>query len=375
MPLPNKQLRRPLDRDEIAFIQSENLICKCDFTYFLERYYPVDIDPGVSDKILEQKIGVPDTLLDSQYHIISALGKREEECYAELRKYKFTAGIHALAIKCRQILATTTMRAASIHRMHFWPGTRAFAASLDDKRLSDIYTRDKLAMDNLPWFQRADLCVERQNAERKFSAPLDSRISYESENQITGIGTGAQFDIAHLTEVPLWKMPGKINFSFVPSLPRSVSTLSFQEGTSFGKGDYWHSTTESARNKLSGFEHYTYIFCPWYINKMKYRANVPDDWRPDAETLKHADLIERTSPEFFGGKTVRATKSQLYWWQITRAQHLRNGELATFYTNYPATPEQSFQNFSQGALPAELIEAMDLDCLDPIAVYELDIYA
>ena len=374
-PLPNRQLARPLNRDEQDFISSEALICKCDFTYWLERYYPVEIDPGVSDKLLDKKIGVPADLLESQRRIISAWGKREEECYRQFAKEKFTTGIDSLIIKCRQILATTTSRGACLHRMLFWPGTRAFAASLDDDRISELYTRDGISLDHLVWFQKPELTVEKQNTQRKMASPINSRIDYQAENQVNGIGTGSQYDVSHLTEVPLWKLPGKISFSFTPSLPKAVSTLCIQEGTSFGKGDYWHEITESTRKRYSGFENYTYIFVPWYCNMMKYRANVPDSWQPTKETIDHAELIERTSPEFFDGKTIHPNRSQLYWWQTTRAQHLRKGELATFYTNYPATPEQSFQNFSQGALPAEVIEAMELECQDPIASYDLEVYA
>jgi hypothetical protein len=56
----------------------------------------------------------------------------------------------------------------------------------------------------------------------------------------------------------------------------------------------------------------------------------------------------------------------LYWWEKTRYNHIGTGELASFLANYPATPEQSFTNFAQGALPVELIEEMEMNVRDPI---------
>ena len=65
-PLPEGQLVRPLDEKEQEFIRSERILCKCDFAYFLSRYYTVERDPGVG----EGGIG-PGRLLESQLRFIS----------------------------------------------------------------------------------------------------------------------------------------------------------------------------------------------------------------------------------------------------------------------------------------------------------------
>jgi hypothetical protein len=171
----------------------------------------------------------------------------------------------------------------------------------------------------------------------------------------------------------LWQNPGFIRFSFAPAIPKAITTLHVQESTANGKGDYWHEVTEAARNKRRGYESWVYAFIPWYMNKLKYRANPPGNWSPSALTVSHAALIERTSPEFFDGVTIRPSVEQLYWWETTRAEHSRNGELATFLTNYPATPEQSFQNPLQGALPPELIERLETRTRMPRRMYEAEI--
>ena len=74
------------------------------------------------------------------------------------------------------------------------------------------------------------------------------------------------------------------------------------------------------------------------------------------------DLIERTSAEWNEGVTIRASIEQLAWWEATRESYIRNGAgSGQFLAVYPATPEQSFTNWSRGALPVELIEKMELD--------------
>lgn len=355
--LPEGQLARPLFPNEQAFIESERAICKCDFTYFFTRYYCLELDPGVGNR---SGIGPP-VLLESQKRYIKLLGHREEECYEELKSHKFTLGIYAYFHKVRQVAATATARAASLHRLLFWPGTRAYCAGLNEDGRGELFKRDHTAIDNLPFWLKPRLYPDVKDTELGFPPPLNSRIGYGAENQQAGIGTGKQVDVSHLTEVALWQYPGRIRFSFVPAIPKAFSTLHIQESTSDGKGNYWHEVTEHARHKRRGYEHWIYAFIPWWYNKLKYRSVPPANWKPEKHTIRHAALIERTSPEFNDGVTYFPSVEQLYWWESSRAEHARNGELATFLTNYPATPEQSFQNPSQGALPVELIEEMEQD--------------
>jgi len=369
-PLPSGQLLRDLDDREQEFITSERILCRADFTYYLTRYHSIERDPGVGT---EGGIG-PAKLLESQLRFIQMVGKREEVCHQELKKYGHTAGILVYAHKCRQVAFTATSRAASIHRMLFWPGTRCFAATLKDGPLGtgELYKRDTISINNLPFWLKPSVYPNVKDEEIGFESPLDSRLSYQAENQQQGIGTGSQQDVSHLTEVPLWNYPHRIRYSFVPSIPKAISTLHIQEGTSAGKGGYWQEVSEGCRHRRVGFEDYIYIFVPWYMNTLKYRGNPPNDWQPEEHTIKHADLIERTSPEFCDGKTYRPTVDQLFWWEKTRALHAMSGELASFLANYPATPEQSFTNWAQGALPVELIEQMELDVRQP-RPYEIQV--
>jgi len=361
--LSNNGLSRELDSKEQAFIQSERILCRADFEYYLTRYHAVERDPGVGT---QSGIG-PAVLLESQRRLIAKAGQREKVCYEELKKYGHTAGILIYAHKCRQVVFTATSRGVTLHRMLFYPGTRAFAATLKEgpEGTGELYKRDNITLDNLPFWLKPQVYPNVKDEEIGFEAPLSCRLTYQAENQQTGIGTGTQQDVSHLTEVPLWNYPHRIRYSFYPSLPKAVTTFHIQEGTSAGKGGYWQEVSEGCRKGRVGFEDWTYVFVPWYVNLTKYRGNPPDDWSPNEHSLRHADLVKRTSPEFNDGKAILPSRDQLFWWEKTRALHASNGELASFLANYPATPEQSFTNWAQGALPVEKIEEMELECREP----------
>lgn len=374
--LPNGQLARPLNKEEQAHIDSERMLCKIDFPYFFTRYYNIRIDPGVGNSNSESdlKVGPPPDLLPSQVKYIELIGKREVECYQEKAKYKFTVGIHAYFHKVRQVAATTTAGGMKLHRLLFWSGTAAFCASLDEPRVGTLFTRDHLAIDSLPWWLKPTIYPDVKDTEIGFDG-MNTRCVYQAENQQQGrggLGVGDQWDISHLTEVALWQNPEYIEFSFWPSVPKAISTLHIQESTANGK-NYWHKVTEAARHKKAGFEHWVYAFIPWYMNATKYRAIVPQDWIPQEHSLRHAELVARTSPEWMNGVTVHLSKEQLYWWESQRAAYVQKDNLRSFLTNYPATPEQSFQNPSQGALPIELLEKMETRIRKPEMSYDVDV--
>jgi hypothetical protein len=371
--LPKGQLARPLDKAEQEHIASEMTICRNDFGYWFERYCNVEIDPGVT---ADGSGGIrPPKMLESQRRYLELFGRRELECFEEKRKHKFTYGILAYIHKVRQVSATAFCRGLTLHRMMFWPGTRALAGSLDSPRVSELFRRDKIIRDYLPFWMQPTVYPDVKDEEVGFSNPLNSFCIYQAENQAQGrggLGVGGQWDVSHLTEVGLWQNPQYINFSFAPGLPKAITTLHVQESTANGKG-YWQEVTEAARHKRAGYEHYLYIFIPWYTNILKNRMIPPPNWQPNEHTKRHAELIRKTSPEFFDGRTVEPTIEQLCWWEKTRAKHMLDGELASFLTNYPATPEQSFQNPEGSALPVELIEEMEQDVDMPLGSYEVEL--
>ncbi len=345
-----------LTQRESEFIRNEQRLCRLDFRYWALRYGYIELDTSVSTI---GGIGLIPEFWPSQERALAQIAKREEESYREFEEHGFTDGIMAVWHKTRQQFATATMRLITGHRMTLIKGTRAIAASLDDTKIGEIYKRDHIWLDNLPWFLKPNLQFDVKNGGMTFEG-LKSTITYQQANQEAGVGTGQQFDISHMTEIALWPDPWRLQFDFLPSVPKSIGTFLGWESTANGRGQYnfWHQFTESIRKREEGFERWIYIFTPHYINANKNRLIAPAGWEPEDFVKEHAELIERTSPEFCGGETVHPTRDQLYWWATEYKQAKKLGTLNIFLTNYPATPEQSFQHSALAALPLETVEWM-----------------
>lgn len=369
--LPDGQLVRPLDAKEHAFIASERILCKADFQYYAERFHSIGIDTGTTTG--ELTMG-PVRFQESQKRFMKVMGKRELEVHAEFKKYEMTEGIRIIAHKTRQVYFTAISRMLTMHRMLFWPGTRAFAGALNPDGAGELYKRDKLAIDNLPfWLKPDEVYPDVKDSEIGFPHPLSTRLLYQAEGQKAGIAVGTQQDVSHLTEVPLWQDPERnIEFSLAAAIPKSRMTLHIQEGTSAGKNDYWHRVSEACRHRKKGYESWTYIFIPWYLNEKKYRIIPQPGWFPNEKTVEHAELCIRTSPEWNDGVPIRPSVEQLAWWESTHAKYSEEGNLPMFLASYPATPEQSFTSFARGALPPELLEEMEHDIRTP-AGYSVEV--
>jgi hypothetical protein len=342
--------RRALTTEERAFVRNELILCRYDFRYFAERYGNIDLDASCGGGVGPMKFWT------SQERALELIGKREEEMWRQYEKHGFSDGLLTIWHKSRQLGATAIMRLINMHRMLLWRNTRSIAGSLDIDKVHELYVRDKTILENLPPFLLPVTEFDVKDSHMSFSN-LKSRLTYQQSNQKAGVGTGQQFDVSHMTEVALWDYADRLKFDFLPAVPQAPTAFVAFESTANGRGNFWHSFTESVRKKEEGFAAWTYIFTPWYIEKKKYRRAAPDDWRPNQVTEDHADLVQRTSPEFCG-TTVRLKRDQLYWWETEYQQYRKEGSLHIFLSNYCATPEQSFQHSTRSALPLETVEWM-----------------
>jgi hypothetical protein len=345
--------QRPWTAQEQEFMRSEVILCRHDFRYWADRY-------GIREITGEMGGGIgPSPFFASQERALELIAAREEENYKSLAKHGFSEGILAVWHKSRQQGATVINRLITGHRMIFYPNTRAITASLDISKVDMLYAKDKVWYDNLPFFMKPELEYDVK-AEHIAFKTLKSRLAYEQANQKAGVGTSGQFDMAHMTEVALWPNPWRLRNDFFPTIPQSHKTFIGFESTAWGrgKGNFWWEFTEDVRKKHRGFESWIYVFTPWYINPIKNRRVPPEGWAVSSMAKDHADMVERTSPEFTGGHTIRLTDDQVYWWESEFEQARKSDDLPAFFTNYCATPEQSFQHSRRSALPYEVIEKM-----------------
>lgn len=348
--LNDQGLRRPLTRDETRFVINEILLSTCDFRYWAERYATIDLDPEMGGGI------GPLTFWASQEVALAIIAKAESVQYEKWEKYKIADGIRTVNHKARQLGATMLFRALMVHRTTLYKHQRALAASVSDRDVQELYRRDKLILDNLPWFLKPSIGFDVKAQHIQFDR-LNSMILYQQALQKTGLGTGRQIQLPHLTECSSWDYPLMIENDLFPALPRSVYTLAGMESTANGRGNWWHSFSEGVRK--GKYVDWVYVFIPWYTEPKRYRRVPPPDWKPGETTVLAARSIEDSSPEFLGYR-YSPSQEQMYWWESEREVYREKGRLNLFLTNYCATPEESFQHSGQAAFDPELLERLRL---------------
>lgn len=293
---------------------------------------------------------------ESQRIVLRHLARWEEEDYDRVSRKEVAIGTLVAAHKARQLGMTAISRSLSIHRLTTVPGVRVLAGSIDEEKVMALYTKDKIILDNLPWWLKPEIKYDEKGAHIHFGK-LASHILYQVGSQKSGVGQGRQFDVSHLTECAFWPYPMTIENDFYPTIPRATSTLCILESTAQGRVNWWHDFTE--RIRIKGSSRWRYLFIPWYAEEKKYRFTPPPNWKPSDIAMLHAKKVHETSPEWIG-KAVMLSPEQLYWWESERGDAVKRGVLNIFLTNYCATPEESFQHTTQSAFSPEVLEKLRL---------------
>jgi hypothetical protein len=306
----------------------------------------------------------------SQELALEKISSIEEEQWDAHLRGNIVDGICVVMHKSRQLGATALSRIILCHRLTNYRHMRGMAASIDDDKIMELYDRDKLCIDNLPFYLKPEIGYDVK-AEHLYFSKLDSRILYQQSRQQSGLGQGRQFDLAHLTECAFWPYPNMIELDFFPTLPLGINTLCMLESTANGMGGWWYDFTEDVRKGLQ--RRWRYIFAPWYIESKKNKAHPPSTWNPTDLTMQHARKVYETSRQFTG-RDVLLDKEQLYWYETERSAALRRGKLNLFLTNYCATPEESFQHTGNSQFSVETLERIRLGTINP-HYYDISIRA
>lgn len=350
------EVKRDLTTEEQLFIRNETLLSMLDFNYWAPRYCYIDYDGSEGGGIGPLK------LWDSQRVMMNIVARAEENASLAFNSNEPTDGVRVIDHKARQLGGTALARAMLVHRLTLHKDIRAMSASVDEDKIKELYDRDKIIYDNLPWWLKPSLDKKEGGYDVKAQhihfEGLHSRILYQHSQQKTGMGVGRHWDIAHLTECSNWKSPEvDIELNFFPGLSQYWMTLCILESTALGRGNWWHDFTERVRKgKIPGW---AYCFVPWYAEGKKYRRQPPKDWIPDPLSLEHAKRVYATSLEFVG-KQVSLPWEQLYWYETTRKQYLEGNKLNHFLTSYASTPEESFQHTTQSGFSTQILEWADL---------------
>ena len=349
-----------LTQEERLFIRNERVLGMLDWRYW-SHWATIQRDgggitnfdhPWESTELILKFIAT----IEQEMHDAVASGDMTPYSIAGQPK-PAVPGILVVLNKSRQLGATATGRVITMHRLTTQRDRRALAASVDDDKIQEMYDRDKLIYDNLPFWLKPPVQYD-EKAGHLHLGDVNSRILYQVSSQKSGIGVGRQIDIHHLTELSTWLNPAAVELDFFPTIPRSLATFGLEESTPYGRGNWWHQWTEKVRQGKS--ERWRYLFIPYYAELSKYRSAPPLDWQPSQLSLLHAQKVHDTSAQYVG-KSVMLPRESLYWWERTRQEYKDGGRLNFFYTNYSATPEESFQHSNVGAFPADFLEELRLN--------------
>lgn len=345
---------RPPNKQEWAYVNNERLLCKFDFRYFTGRYAVIRLVDPVTSNTWNARLGTLG-FMSTQEALLSKIAKIEEGMYDNLDQGYSVDGIKILIHKARQTGFTALCRMIDKQRTLFWPDTNALAASINEPMVQELYDRDKIIYDNLPWFLRPPIEYDVKNSQLSFKE-IKSGTVFHQANQHGGMGTGKSLDVVHLTECALWDEQGgdtaKIEFDLFPTIPQSIRTIYMLESTANGFGGWWY---DEVHKILRGKSLFDLFFCPWYAADKKYRRHPKAGWEPSDFTKAMAVTAERTSPTYMG-KSVILDKEQLYWYETTMNMHEKR--LGFFLSNYPTTLEESFQQFDRSAFSTELLASL-----------------
>ena len=359
--LTNKgELSRSLTSEEEKFIENEVVLYRLDYHYASRNYHYIQLDGVEGGGVKRAK------KWKSQEILLDCIAGIEEENDLKKKEGHPVDGILVVAHKSRQLGLTAEARKINIHRITSVKYTRALAGSIDDDKVQELYDRDKLILDNLPWWLKLgyDYDVKGLHISLK---KLNSKILYQTSTQKSGVGQGRQFDISHLTECADWPDSETIENDFFPTIPQSTASLCILESTAQGRGNWWHDIV--TRIQEGGSIAWNLVFIPWYAEKNKYNRQPPESWHPSEITSAHAQKVYETSFAYVGER-VMLTKQKLYWWETQRNEHQKNGTLNLFLANWCATVEESFQHSTSSAFSPELLEKLRNTATVP-PVYEV----
>lgn len=362
--LTDGQVLKSLSRDRQEFVRNERLLSSLDFHYW-RRYAWLLPDAAVSDGDL-----VRFEPWDSQVLILDEMARVEALQYDRARRGEPQDGVLIAVPKARQEGISLLAAMVKMHRICFSPYVLGITGTENEDKRINLYNRDIRLHDHLPWFLKPERTPPDIQAERLTFGKLDSAMSYQDYMQEGSLGAGEQFLVGHMSELAQGNqiyVEKMMTLDYFPAIPQSWRSCHLLESTPAGMGGYWHPFV---MDEAMGKGRWHVRFVPWYALKFKYSRIAPVDWTPAQATLEHAKKVEETSAAYMG-RTVVLSREQLYWWETTREEYRKKGNLAYFLTNYPATLEESFQTYNTSIFDYETIEFYRTMTREPGGCYEM----
>ncbi len=363
-PVERKQLRR-LTEDEQTYVLNERFVCTHDFWYYLNYVW-------INDFTKKLTRFVPNV---AQKAIL--------DIWSEMERKRFA--IMMLALKARQLGASTLTEIAVAHRVQFWPDVDAVVASSTPGKTERLSKMIRTCWEHMPWWlmPRTTKMFNLMPAEfGELNSALDCS---QSGNQFSGVSRGSTPNVFHGSEMVEWDDPAKdIDASLLNAIHETPFVFVFLESTANGLDDWWHKKYKFSKVGWSrGTSRLCPIFLPWYVGRDIYpdegwlrKHPVPMKWQADEHIALHAARAAsyvQNNPrlkKILGPHWVMPIEQQ-WWYAVERENAREAGQLNRFYSEVPADDHEAFQATKHSVFPLEIVSAYRERTKDPIGTYKL----
>lgn len=310
--------------------------------------------------------------------------------------------IEIMILKARQLGMTTVVELLIMLRIVFSYGVNAVIASADQGKSLMMAKKLLMAYDMLPlWLRPAYTArVESDRGKLEFG-PLNSGVSIQHGNQMSGIARGATPTVYHLSECASFSNAAdQIEAALFKAVHPSPSIFGILESTGEGDVGWWADTWRfSKSNYAEGTSRLLPLFLPWFVGLDIYpkpawlRAHpVPSDFHsrrlPDTrEHVAKAELYVHTHEMI--RRHLCATHASLppdkrqwwvdgsmpleqqYFWEVGHEEAKAKGLESTWFQEMAGDDIEALQRSSESVFGIEVTDRIDRQRRRDYAVYGL----
>jgi len=353
-----------LTPSEVEFINGELITCKDYFSYCARNYFQV---------VTKSKKKIFLELMPAQELILDSLQTLQDQ--------KKPAKL--LILKARQLGCSTLIEAIIAWVAMFYENSNCLVVSYDDPHTAYLFKIMQDFFDQMPWWMKPMVDTREYKKGLRFDNPdpdersiirpgMNSMISAQGAQSVTGVGVGVRFNAAHMSEVAKWGQSAKtiIEGDIKNALVEEWTTIAVIESTAMGCGNYYHNFWNKMISLGEAAAWYP-KFYPWFMEPTRFLP-PPNGWKPQEDevlvrevglgqwlkcsTVGCPQTIERfrSNIDNTGAKCRRCgsgimsplllNDQQLYWREHSRINSDTDPDtLRLLYQELCTTAEESFQ--------------------------------
>jgi hypothetical protein len=350
---------------ELIFIENERLMCKYSWDYWSKRYYKISNKENKFEQYSPNRA----------QRIWDRIDVRLEEKGLAVKRQN---------AKARQQGSTTHSQGKVQHRIQFYSTVKAITASFEKKQTMIMAGMITDSMKRQPFWLRPQIAGMETGEFYKYDN--DSFLNLGTGTAET-LSTGTTPTVGHLSEIPRWMYPeNAIVQSLLPSIHDNPMVFLVAEATAEGRNNFWHDFWRDNVKGVSDGSYEMYpIFIPNCVRDDTYpttawllqRAFIFEKWSPSSSTIIYASKLRNyilSNPdlrvEF--GPSWRLSREKMFWYETEYNKHKTKGTLHIFLQEFPATPEDMFQNSGMTIYPVEIITQHENNAYEKVPdVYKL----